>query len=77
MKHMRFECTCTSPNHTLRVTSWDDGTATISVALNKYLPLWKRIGIAFAYILGTDVTTEQYDTVELSPEDRQRLKNSI
>lgn len=77
MKHMRFECTCATPNHTLRVTRWEDGTATISVALNRYLPLWKRIGIGIAYILGFDTDTEQYDTVELSPQDRERLKGSL
>lgn len=77
MKHERFECTCISPHHTFRVTTWDDDTMSVSVALNRYLPLWRRIVVAVMYVIGIEVDAEHYDSVELNLDDRKRLKEIL
>lgn len=69
----RFECECSSFNHTLRIISdKEDGTVWVEVPLNSYLPWWRRIIVAFKYIFLIG-SSEGYDSVALEHRDFDRI----
>jgi hypothetical protein len=82
-RHEFFDCSCSDNNHLLRIDIYEWGNENpvevdlcISTQLNHYLPFWKRISMAFKYVLGKSAG-EWYSTTLVNKEDVERLKSII
>ena len=75
----RFECDCHSFHHTVRfVFDEEDGTLTVDVALNSWLPWYRRLWRAIIYVFRPGRSRYgHYDEVILKPQDYARLKQLI
>ncbi len=73
-----FECACGSDEHVLRFTlDKQEREIYTSIFLNQYRPLWKRIFVAFGYVLGYKCKYGHWDSWIMREEDVQRLKDMI
>lgn len=72
----RFECDCTTPQHTLRICREFediDSQIAIDVALNQYYPWYNRIWIAIKYIFGYTMPSGHYDCIILNKDKQAEL----
>ncbi len=74
----RFECTCLTFDHNVRFEVDNEiGTISISVPLNHWLPWWKRIWLAIKYVFGKTQRYGHYDTIQLNPNDYEKIKTIL
>jgi len=74
----RFECTCMTFDHNVRFEVDNEiGTISISVPLNHWLPWWKRLLLAIKYVFGKTERYGHYDTVQLNPNDYEKIKTIL
>ena len=71
-----FECQCMGDEHLLKFVS-DEEDIWISIFLNQYRNIFKRIWIAIKYVFGYRCKYGHWDTWMLRPEDLPRLKKLI
>ena len=76
MKSDYFECQCMGDEHTLKFVS-DKEDIWISMFLNQYRNIFKRIWIAIKYVFGYNCKYGHWDNWVLRPEDLQRLKQLV
>ena len=84
-KNYYFKCECGTPDHIFIVSHdmfvWRDDPDTVEVeediyvhtGMNHYLPWYKRLVIAFKYILGIDNTNCIYSESYINVEDASKL----
>lgn len=75
-------CECGDFSHTMRFARYDwtnevsfgpDVDYYVEFMLNKYLPWYKRLWLAFKYVLGLEVIQSNYDTLLLTPDARKEI----
>jgi hypothetical protein len=75
-KQEHFHCDCHSLTHIARVTVWEDDTfppeVYFDVAVNHYIPWYKRLPLAIKYLFG--IRDMDYTSVALTDESLSRLK---
>lgn len=71
-------CQCHLTAHNVVVERvFDDEDIAVSVALNHYLPWYRRVVVGLRYILGSDNTSSHYDEVVLRKEDVAKLREFL
>lgn len=76
-KYEHFDCACSDIAHTIRFYSDADPDYEefgLEVALNHYLPWYKRVWVAVKYVFGFKADYGQYDSWILDSNDRKRLR---
>jgi len=73
-----IECACHLFDHTIRFTidDWEDDPNTnliVETRMSHFLPWYRRIALAFKYVLGLD-TTCQYSETIIPPETFPKLR---
>lgn len=69
------ECLCGSPDHLVSFYR-DDEDVGINVQMNPYLPIWRRVLVAFQYVFGHASRCHWSDAL-LSAEDRARVAEFV
>jgi hypothetical protein len=73
-KH-HFDCDCGSDEHTFKFTfDTEEGELYLSAYLNQYHNVFKRIWVAVKYVFGYTSKYGHWDTVMLSKNDTERLR---
>lgn len=78
IKFEYFECTCLSPEHTLRF--WydsEENELSTEIYLDQYHNIFKRILIAIKYIFGYKSKYGDWDCWILKNEDCERLRKLL
>ena len=73
-----FECSCGGDEHTIKFTLCkdpDDFCIYVSVFLDQYNPLWKRIWLGIKYIFGYKSRYGHFGCWEMRDDDAKRLKD--
>lgn len=74
----RFECACTTFDHSVRFEVDNEmGTISLSVPLNHWRPWYHRIWLALKYVFAKTERYGHYDTVQLNPEDYDRIRSLL
>ncbi len=71
-----FECTCSTPEHTLRfsIDDYDDGPELYTaVFLFQPIGIFHRLWVAFKYVFGLRCNSGHFDCTILTVHDAQRL----
>ncbi len=74
-----FDCVCTLPEHACRFAFWQDdddkkdSELYLDIQLRHYLNFWKRLRVAWNYLLGKPVDNACWDTIVFKPEDIENL----
>lgn len=78
-----FDCSCMSPEHTVRFVVMLDNEVpersdlNLEIQLNHYLPWYRRIVPAIKFLFGWRDLQNEYDTVVFKREDVVRLKEFL
>ena len=73
-KTQRFECQCSSFDHSVRFSTDDEGTVYLDVGLNPSAPWWRRVALALRYVFSPGSSRYgTYDEVILREGDRTRM----
>jgi hypothetical protein len=76
-KEIIVTCDCSDLRHLLKITKYaDDPTASATMLLNHYLPFWKRIVIAVAYIFKS-APCAGYDEVVIDKDSAEKLSKFL
>jgi len=75
-----FDCDCTSPDHQVIFTAWQednehwDEEMFVHVSLKESLPWYKRVVAAVLYVFGLPAWRWHYDDVVLDKEAAERMR---
>lgn len=78
-----FDCDCTSPDHQVIFTAWEDDNDIwdeemfVHVSLNESLPWYQRVVAAVRYVFGLSAVRWHYDDVVLRKEDAERMRSFL
>jgi hypothetical protein len=80
-EHTYYTCSCSTPEHTLRLAYWDDNTPGFdSVDLEQYIDyeygLFKRVWIAVKYVFKRSSIFPFCDTM-MSPEEFTKFHKAV
>jgi hypothetical protein len=78
METRHFDCRCSHFDHLMRVTlDAYDGDIWFELRMNHFLPWWKRVLVALAYVFKRPHRGEHFDTVELQHADIWRVQKLL
>jgi hypothetical protein len=76
-KEIIITCGCTELKHLFRITKYGhEPEAYVTMVMNHYLPLWKRVKLAFLYVF-KKAPCDGYDEVVMDKESRDKLKRFL
>jgi malate/lactate dehydrogenase len=76
IKFHYIECACLSPLHTLRFYLDEDNQLSVETYLNCYYPWYKRIWIAFKYVIGYN-NSGAFDETILNQDSQNKLRELL
>lgn len=77
-KVFTFKCDCGEATHNTKVwVDKENDEVLIYASLNHYLPWYKRLPVAFKYLLGIDNTFVQYEETFMSVDKYTKVLNEI
>ena len=77
-KEIIITCGCTDLSHLMRITKYEDEEqAYVTMVMNHYQPIWKRIKLALAYVFKRPPCAGYYDEVVIEKKDVERLSEFL